>query len=304
MIDRAPGAGPLVCALLAGACAALGVPSLETPAARSGAAPGLAAPLSAFTPGAALAQTAEKGTQERMPALEVLINLDDVDLEKGRLLLRMSRPAARVTLKVIALSGAVLAEVSRDFDAAPAGSELVMQWPVPQQTANEPVVATSDPIARIEVFGYDTSGYHKGVAISAWSFEIPHAEVVFETDSAEIRPSEASKLRDSLARINAELSRARHLGTITLFIVAHTDTVGSSDYNEKLSTRRAQAIARWFRGNGLKIPIAYDGVGERALQVKTADEVDEPRNRHVDYWLSPQPRRFKGSGVMPDWKRL
>jgi outer membrane protein OmpA-like peptidoglycan-associated protein len=258
----------------------------------------------AFAPRSALAQTAEKGAEQRLPPLDVRINSDDVDLEKGRLLLRMSRPAARVTLKVIGLSGAVLADVSRDFDAAPAGADLVMEWTVSRADAAGQATTAPDPIARIEVFAYDTNDYHKGVALTPWSFEIPHVEVVFATDSAEIRPSETSKLRDSMARISAELSRAKHLGTITLFIVAHTDTVGSSEYNRKLSTRRAQAIARWFRANGLKIPIAYDGVGEGALQVRTADEVAEPRNRHVDYMLRVDPPRFKGSGQMPAWKRL
>lgn len=248
------------------------------------------------------AQPAEKGA-ERLPPLEVRIEPNDVDLERGRLSLRMSRPASRVTLKVIGLSGAVLADVSQEFDGAPAGSALVVEWPVPEATAAEGGTP-SDAIARIEVFGYDTSDYYKGIAITPWSLVIPHEDVVFETDSAEIRPSETRKLKESLARINAELPRARHLGTITLFIVAHTDTVGSSPYNLKLSMRRAQAIARWFRAQGLKIPIAYDGVGESALLVKTADEVDEARNRRADYMLGIEPPRFKGSGLTPAWKRL
>jgi hypothetical protein len=61
--------------------------------------------------------------------------------------------------------------------------------------------------------------------------------------------------------------------------LAHTDTVATAEYNQELSTRRAQALARWFRSHGLKLPIACAGMGERALKVKTADEVDEPRNR-------------------------
>jgi outer membrane protein OmpA-like peptidoglycan-associated protein len=128
--------------------------------------------------------------------------------------------------------------------------------------------------------------------------------VIFETDSAEIRAGEVGKLRQSLALIKKELPRAKHLGTATLFILAHTDTVGSTDYNLRLSTRRAQAIARWFRQQGLQIPMAYDGVGERALKVKTADEVDEPRNRRVDYMLAIEPPRFKNSGAAPTWKGI
>jgi len=90
---------------------------------------------------------------------------------------------------------------------------------------------------------------------------------------------------------------------VTLYILAHTDTVGTAEYNLRLSTRRAQAIARWFRQNGLRIPMAYDGVGESMPKVKTADEVDEPRNRRVDYMLGVEPPRFKHSGATPSWKR-
>ena len=239
----------------------------------------------------------------RLPPLEVRIDPKEVDIEQGQLSLRMSRPAARVTLKVIGLSGAVLADVAQSFDGAAAGSELVVRWPVAEAT--QPAASDgADAVARIEVFAYDTNDYYKGVALTPWSFEIPHEDVVFETDSAEIRASETRKLTESLARINSQLPRAKHLGNVTLFVVAHTDTVGTSDYNLKLSTRRARALARWFRGHGLKLPIAYDGVGEGALEVKTVDEVDEPRNRRADYMLGIEPPQFKGSRLTPIWKRL
>src|SRR6185295_1133287 len=183
--------------------------------------------------------------------------------------------------------------VEQQFQAAPAGSPLVVHWSPPQES-----------VARIEVYAYDVDDYFKGVAITPWSFEIPHEDVVFETDSAVIRPSEASKLQASLALIQKQLPRAQHLGTVTLFIVAHTDTVATADYNQELSTRRALSLARWFRSHGLKLPIACAGMGERALKVKTADEVDEPRNRRADYMLGLEPPRFKNSGATPSWTKI
>ena len=250
----------------------------------------------------ASAEPEAKPAPERLPPLEVRIDPKDVDIEGGELSLSMSRPASRVTLKVLGLSGAVLAEVEQSFEGAPAGSKLLVRWSVASAGAGDS--APADAVARIEVFAYDMNDYYKGIALTPWSFQIPHEDVVFETDSAVIRPSEADKLVKSLARINAELPRARHLGTVTLFVVAHTDTVGGNDYNLELSTRRAQAIARWFRAQGVKIPIAYDGVGEGALLVKTADEIDEARNRRADYMLGLEPPRFKGTGLTPAWKRL
>lgn len=44
-----------------------------------------------------------------------------------------------------------------------------------------------------------------------------------------------------------------------------------------------------FKGHGLNIAIAFEGLGERSPLVKTADEVDEPRNRRVDYILALEP---------------
>jgi outer membrane protein OmpA-like peptidoglycan-associated protein len=235
----------------------------------------------------------ESHAEKRLPPLEVSLDLDEVDLERGELTVRMSRPAAMVKVKVLGVSGAVIDEVERRFAGAPARAPLKVQWS-----------PGSEPVARIEVFGHDEHGYYKGVAITPWSFDIPHEDVIFETDSAEIRPGQAGKLEASLALINKELTRAKHLGKVTLFILAHTDTVGSAEYNLRLSTRRAQAIARWFRQRGLRIAMAYDGVGENALKVKTADEVEEPKNRRVDYMLSVEPPRFKKSGAAPSWKAI
>jgi len=259
-----------------------------------------------LTPGAAVAQAAPGAgassataspaevPARKLPPLEVRINLDEVDLAAGRLTLRMSRPAAKVTLKALGISGEVLAEVEQSFDALPAGSPLVVMWSPPE----------GEQVARIEVFGYDTSDYYKGVAITPWSFEIPHDDVVFETDSAVIRASEVSKLQASLTLIQKQLPRAKHLGTVTLFVVAHTDTVATEPYNQELSSRRAQSLAHWFRTHGLKLPIAYAGMGERALKVKTEDNVDEPRNRRADYMLGIEAPRFKSSGLVPAWKKL
>jgi outer membrane protein OmpA-like peptidoglycan-associated protein len=238
------------------------------------------------------APAADERAGQRQPPLDLRIDPADVDLERGQLTARLSRPAAKLNVKVLALSGAVLAEVEQAFDGAAPGTPLTVRWKPP-----------AEAVARLEVFGHDTDGYYKGVAITPWSFEVPHEDVAFATDSADISPSEEKKLGSSLRVIEKQLPLARRLGDVTLYILAHTDTVGTAEYNLRLSTRRAQAIARWFRKNGLRIPMAYDGVGESMPKVKTADEVDEPRNRRVDYMLGVEPPRFKHAGTTPSWKR-
>jgi outer membrane protein OmpA-like peptidoglycan-associated protein len=237
---------------------------------------------------------ANAGSEGRLPPLGLSIDPERVDLEQGTLELKTSRPAVRVTLKVLDASGKVLADVEQRFEATAANQPLAVRWHG---------VAAAD-VARIEVYAYDKDDYYKGIAITPWSFVVPHEEVVFETDSADIRPSEIPKLQASAKLIREVFAKYRALGPIRLFIAGHTDTRGGQEHNLTLSSKRARAIAGWFRKNGLGLPIAYQGFGEQALKVVTADEVDELQNRRVDYLLGIEPPRFKVSGQVPSWSSL
>jgi outer membrane protein OmpA-like peptidoglycan-associated protein len=217
-----------------------------------------------------------------------------VDLEGRRLEVKLSRPACKVVLKVIGESGAVLANVIQPFDGSPAGTALSVGWSP----------SGSEAVSRIEVWGHDTAGFYVGVAITPWNLKIPHEEVNFETNSDAIRASEVPKLEASLKLVKEALTKHKELGNISLFIAGHTDSVGSPEHNLGLSRRRARSIAAWFRGQGVKIPIAYEGLGEASLLVKTADEVAEARNRRVDYILAVEPPRLPAGPGGFGWKGL
>ena len=90
---------------------------------------------------------------------------------------------------------------------------------------------------------------------------------------------------------------------ITLYIAGHTDTVGNNGSNLKLSQDRARSIAAWFRKRGVRLPISFEGFGETSLAVRTADNVDEVRNRRVDYVLSDGPPNYS-AGFRPSWKKI
>jgi outer membrane protein OmpA-like peptidoglycan-associated protein len=227
------------------------------------------------------------------PKLEVSIDRAKVDLAGRRLEVKLNRPAEKVRLKVIGESGAVLAEVEQKFGGAAPGTPLVVGW--------EP--SSAEAVARIEVWGHDTGGFYAGVAIQPWSVNIGHEEVNFQTDSDVIRPSETPKLEASFKKINEAIAKFKGSGAITLFVVGHTDTVGAAEYNLTLSRRRARSIASWFKTRGLRIPVGYEGLGESAPLVKTADETDEPRNRRVDYILALEPPKLPSSGAF-SWKSL
>jgi flagellar motor protein MotB len=244
--------------------------------------------------GRAEGDEAPPAAAERSSKLDVIIDKAKVDLKEHRLEVKMNHVAAKVTIKVIDDAGAIIADQEHDFAGVAPGNALIVTWsPSSDRT-----------VGRIEVFGYDEDGAYKGIAITPWALSIPHEEVNFRRDSADIDDSEKPKLEASFTKVNEAILSHRDLGRISLFIAGHTDSVGTTAYNLQLSRARAQAIAGWFRKRGLKLPIAFEGFGESALLVKTADEVDEPRNRRVDYILSIDEPTFKTSGFRPAWRVL
>ncbi len=231
--------------------------------------------------------------EKKLPPLRVTVDKAKVDLEKHTLEVRMSREASLVKIEVFDGNESMLASEEHDFHGQPANTPLVVTW----------APSGSEPVGRIDVWGHDAFGYYAGVRIVPWSLSIPHEDVNFATGKADIAESEQPKLEASLQAIREAFAKHEKLGTITLFVAGHTDTVSSSQYNLQLSLKRARAIAKWFRTHGLKIPVSYHGFGESSLLVQTDDEVDEPRNRRADYVLAIDPPRFKNGGT-PAWKSL
>lgn len=68
----------------------------------------------------------------------------------------------------------------------------------------------------------------------------------------------------------------------------HTDTVGGSDFNLRLSQDRARSVADYMSLSGVALNrISPRGYGETQLAVFTGDGVDEPRNRRVELFIRP-----------------
>lgn len=228
-------------------------------------------------------------TQVTSP-LQVEVDRRQVDLEAGRLVVKASRPVSEVLITVHAPGGAEPKQV-RHAVSKPADEPFSVTFPVVADTA------------RLDVKVTDVDGYYTGVSLLPWSLSIPHEEVAFARDKADIAASERPKLEGRLKLINEALARARSLGPVALYIAGHTDTVGEAVYNLKLSSARAAAIARHFRARGLRIPIFFEGFGEHSLAVATPDETDEPRNRRVDYILALEPPHL-GGAAEARWKSL
>jgi outer membrane protein OmpA-like peptidoglycan-associated protein len=229
--------------------------------------------------------------------LKVAVDKSKVDMKAHRLEVKMSRPAGKVKITVYSESNAVLADEEQDFSGRAGGTPLIVTWN-PSSDA---------PVGKIELRAYDAQGNWVGVELAPWYVNIPHDDVNFKTDSAEIDAAEVPKVEAAFTKIEEVLAKdsasgRMHAG-ITLYIAGHTDTVGSPTHNFKLSQDRARSIAAWFRKRGVKIPISYEGFGETSLAVKTADNIDEVKNRRADYVLSDGPPTLSNT-FKPSWKRI
>jgi outer membrane protein OmpA-like peptidoglycan-associated protein len=230
--------------------------------------------------------------------LRVQVDKSKVDLKQHRLEVKMSHPAGKVKITVHGESGAVLADEEQDFAGRAAGTPLVVTWSP----------SSDDAVAKIELRAYDAAGSWVGVELSPWFVPIPHEDVNFRTDSADIDAAETPKLEAAYTKLGEVLAKDKEHGrmhaALTLYIAGHTDTVGSDAHNIKLSQARARSIAAWFRQRGVRLPIAYEGFGETSPAVRTPDNTDEARNRRADYILSDDPPAFKTTGFRPSWKRM
>lgn len=75
---------------------------------------------------------------------------------------------------------------------------------------------------------------------------------------------------------------AKQYGSASLVVVGHADTVGSDNYNQKLSERRSSAVRAALVAQGIDASkISASGRGETSLLVQTADNVKEPQNRRA-----------------------
>ena len=77
------------------------------------------------------------------------------------------------------------------------------------------------------------------------------------------------------------------LGTTALSVVGHADTVGSQQYNQGLSERRARSVADGLVERGVdRNTMTLAGRGERELAKPTPDSTREPLNRRVEINLA------------------
>jgi outer membrane protein OmpA-like peptidoglycan-associated protein len=99
--------------------------------------------------------------------------------------------------------------------------------------------------------------------------------LLFDFDSDVVRSNAATNLNE-LARNLSKYNDSN------LMIAGHTDAVGSSQYNQALSERRAQSAARYLKSQGVSRYIATAGLGERESVASNNTEAGRQQNRRVE----------------------
>jgi len=100
--------------------------------------------------------------------------------------------------------------------------------------------------------------------------------IYFATGSAELQVDAAPLIDEAIAEI-------RRRQSVDVSVDGHTDTAGDPAVNMRLSLARAEAVRDRLVAAGAPpgiISLRYHGKGD--LLVRTADNVDEPRNRRVE----------------------
>jgi len=110
------------------------------------------------------------------------------------------------------------------------------------------------------------------------------SQTAFDTDSSEIKPgflTTVDKLADVMVRY----------GKTTLTVVGHTDDVGSLEYNQRLSERRALSVARYLEAKEVdSMRLATSGKGEGQPVAKNTSETGRQANRRVEIYVEPVTR--------------
>lgn len=100
--------------------------------------------------------------------------------------------------------------------------------------------------------------------------------IKFDFDKAELKPKE----RELLSRIAGILLTS---SDYTVSVNGHTDDVGTDDYNQKLSERRAAAVHQYLLQAGVPAEImTVAGWGKTKPRVEGTSEVARAKNRRVE----------------------
>lgn len=207
--------------------------------------------------------------------IHVAYDTAHLDLDKHTLQFKPSRAITEASLVAIGEDGTELGKGDATYKDETGW--LAITWTQPEHAR----------VMMLKLRVAASDGMATNVELVPWSVEVAHEDINFASDSAVIEPTEQSKLDASIDKIKDVVAKAGKFMKVRLYVAGHTDTVGPSAKNRKLSLARATAIGSYFKKHGIDVPIVVAGFGEDVLKVKTPDNTDERTNRRADYVIGP-----------------
>jgi outer membrane protein OmpA-like peptidoglycan-associated protein len=117
------------------------------------------------------------------------------------------------------------------------------------------------------------------------------SDVLFDFNKATLRPGAREKLAKVAGIILA------HPG-LRMEAEGHADAVGTDDYNQRLSERRAQSVSAFLMEQGIKRDtITAMGFGESRPVATNGTAEGRQQNRRVELVVSGEPIGTSGTGV-------
>ena len=102
------------------------------------------------------------------------------------------------------------------------------------------------------------------------------ADVLFDFDKSVIKPEGRSKL-DDLA------GKAKGVNLEVVIAIGHADSIGSDEYNQRLSVRRAESVKAYLVSKGIETNRVYtEGKGEKQPVASNKTAEGRAKNRRTE----------------------
>jgi OOP family OmpA-OmpF porin len=102
------------------------------------------------------------------------------------------------------------------------------------------------------------------------------ADAFFDFDKSVLKPEGRAKLDDLVSKIGG-------VNLEVIIAVGHTDSIGSDEYNQRLSVRRAEAVKAYLVTKGIERNRVYtEGKGEKQPVADNRTKEGRAKNRRVE----------------------
>ena len=107
------------------------------------------------------------------------------------------------------------------------------------------------------------------------------SEASFDSDSAELKLAFQPTLQEIVDIL-------KHYSLTIVHVIGHTDSVGSEEYNQGLSDKRAESVAVFMRERGIEQDrLKTQGRGEREPVASNDTAAGRKKNRRVELIVKP-----------------